>query len=107
MPTVSPDGELNPPEWNTQGREVNVYKEYGYVPFDVLDASSTGRQTRESSRTLEVRTCRLLRHICLCYMQYAFEDFAIRQVALLLNQSSYVSEYTNRSFVCVPFRNIV
>ncbi|KZV68558.1 glycoside hydrolase family 92 protein [Peniophora sp. CONT] len=81
------DGELNPPEWNIQGREVNVYKEYGYVPFDVLDASSTGRQTREGSRTLE----------------YAFEDFSIRQVALLLNESSYAAEYTNRS---LWYRNV-
>jgi hypothetical protein len=65
------DGELNPPEWNTVGRQVNVYKygvilalrlgsnlayfrQHGYVPFGVLDVSSTGRQTREGSRTLEV-----------------------------------------------------
>lgn len=68
------DGEVNPPEWNIQGRQVNVYKlvshspsvprsrfnilarEYGYVPFAVLDTGSTGRQTREGSRTLEVRS---------------------------------------------------
>lgn len=64
------DGDLNPPEWNIQGRQVNVYKcvlfcrasalclrifrQYKYVPFSVLDVSSTGRQTREGSRTLEV-----------------------------------------------------
>ena len=65
------DGEVNPPEWNIEGRQVNVYKsgcflfsflwrancpvrQYGYVPFAVLDVSSTGRQTREGSRTLEV-----------------------------------------------------
>jgi putative alpha-1,2-mannosidase len=47
------DGDLNPPEWNIMGRQVNVYKQYGYVPFAVLDTSSTGRQTREGSRTLE------------------------------------------------------
>ena len=70
------DGEVNPPEWNTEGRQVNVYeyvvnylyvpsswsdqsgrsRQYGYVPFAVLDVSSTGRQTREGSRTLEVGT---------------------------------------------------
>jgi len=29
-------------------------RQFGYVPFAVLDVSSTGRQTREGSRTLEV-----------------------------------------------------
>ena len=29
-------------------------RQHGYVPFAVLDVSSTGRQTREGSRTLEV-----------------------------------------------------
>lgn len=62
-------------------------RQYGFVPFSVLDPSSNGRQTREGSRTLE----------------YAFEDFAIRQVALLLNKTSDVTEYTNRSSW---FRNV-
>ena len=30
--------------------------QHGYVPFAVLDPSSTGRQTREGSRTIEVLT---------------------------------------------------
>ncbi|KIJ05814.1 glycoside hydrolase family 92 protein [Paxillus involutus ATCC 200175] len=81
------DGEVNPPEWNTMGRQVNVYKQYGYVPFAVLDTSSTGRQTREGSRTLE----------------YAFEDFAIRQVAQVLGKSDDVEKYTNRSY---SYRNV-
>jgi len=81
------DGELNPPEWNIEGRQVNVYKQYGYVPFAVLDVSSTGRQTREGSRTLE----------------YAFEDFGIRQVAQLLGKADDVVKYTNRSLF---YRNI-
>ncbi|KAI0044234.1 glycoside hydrolase family 92 protein [Auriscalpium vulgare] len=75
------DAEVNPPEWNIEGRQVNVYKEFGYVPFAVLDTSSTGRQTREGSRTLE----------------YVFEDFAIRQVAQLLNKTDDEAKYTNRS----------
>ncbi|KAJ7594497.1 glycoside hydrolase family 92 protein, partial [Mycena floridula] len=75
------DGEVNPPEWNTLGRQVNVYKQFGYVPFAVLDVSSTGRQTREGSRTLE----------------YAFEDFAIRQVAQLLGKTDDEATYANRS----------
>jgi putative alpha-1,2-mannosidase len=56
-------------------------RKYNYVPFSVLDTDSVGRQTREGSRTLE----------------YAFEDFAIRQVAQLLNKSDDLSAYTNRS----------
>ncbi|EPQ56942.1 hypothetical protein GLOTRDRAFT_127326 [Gloeophyllum trabeum ATCC 11539] len=75
------DAQVNPPEWNTLGRQVNVYKEYGYVPFAVLDTASTGRQTREGSRTLE----------------YAFEDFGLRQVAQLLNKTEDEAYYTNRS----------
>ncbi|KAF9449192.1 glycoside hydrolase family 92 protein, partial [Macrolepiota fuliginosa MF-IS2] len=81
------DGELNPPEWNTEGRQVNVYKQFGYVPFAVLDVSSTGRQTREGSRTLE----------------YAFEDFGIRQVAQLLGKEDDMTRYTNRSLF---YRNV-
>lgn len=36
---------------------VRSIRQYGYVPFGVLDPSSVGRQTREGSRTLEVRRC--------------------------------------------------
>ncbi|KIK69222.1 glycoside hydrolase family 92 protein [Collybiopsis luxurians FD-317 M1] len=75
------DGESNPFEWDIEGREVNLYKEFGYVPFDVIDATSSGRQTREGSRTLE----------------YVFEDFSIRQVSLLMNNSANEAEYFNRS----------
>ncbi|KAI0063500.1 glycoside hydrolase family 92 protein [Artomyces pyxidatus] len=81
------DAEVNPPEWNVQGRQVDVYKEFGFVPFAVLDTASTGRQTREGSRTLE----------------YAFEDFAIREVAQLLNKTEDVATYTNRSLF---YRNV-
>ncbi|KAF9264108.1 glycoside hydrolase family 92 protein [Marasmius fiardii PR-910] len=81
------DGDTNPPEWNTLGRQVNVYKQFGYVPFAVLDTSSTGRQTREGSRTLE----------------YAFEDFGIRQVALLLGKTDDETRYANRSLF---YRNV-
>ncbi|KAF8513341.1 glycoside hydrolase family 92 protein [Hysterangium stoloniferum] len=76
------DGEVNPPEWNIQGRQINVYKQYGYVPYAVLDTSSTGRQTREGSRTLE----------------YAFNDFGIRQVAQLLGKADEEAYYANRFY---------
>ncbi|KAI0916410.1 hypothetical protein AcW1_008859 [Taiwanofungus camphoratus] len=81
------DGEVTPPEWNIQGRQIDVYQQYGYVPFAVLDTTHTGRQTREGSRTLE----------------YAYEDFAIREVALLLNKTNDVTTYTNRSYF---YRNV-
>ncbi|KAI0266724.1 glycoside hydrolase family 92 protein [Gloeopeniophorella convolvens] len=81
------DAEVNPPEWNIQGRQSNVYNHYGYVPYDALDTSSTGRTTREGSRTLE----------------YAFEDFSIRQVALLLGKTEDEAKYANRS---LNYRNV-
>ncbi|KAJ6629531.1 glycoside hydrolase family 92 protein [Mycena sp. CBHHK59/15] len=81
------DAEVNPPEWNIQGRQSNVYNEFGYVPFAVLDISSTGRQTREGSRTLE----------------YAFEDFAIRQIAQLLGKTDDEAKFANRS---LNYRNV-
>lgn len=81
------DGELNPMEWDIMGREINLYTQYGYVPFDVIDPSSTGRQTREGSRTIE----------------YAFEDFSIRQVSLLLNNTANEETYLNRS---LWYRNV-
>lgn len=33
-----------------------ICREYGFIPANVLDTSSTGMQTREGSRTLEVTT---------------------------------------------------
>ncbi|KAJ7105408.1 glycoside hydrolase family 92 protein [Mycena crocata] len=81
------DGEVNPPEWNIQGRQVNVYKQFGYVPFAVLDVASTGRQTREGSRTLE----------------YAFEDFAIRQIAQILGKTEDEATFAERS---LNYRNV-
>lgn len=84
---IASDGQVNPPEWNTHGRQINVYKQFGYVPFGVLDTSSTGRQTREGSRTLE----------------YAFNDFGIRQVAQLLGKTDDEAYYANRS---LSYRNI-
>ncbi|KAF7297899.1 Glycoside hydrolase family 92 protein [Mycena chlorophos] len=81
------DGQVNPPEWDVEGRQSNLYNQYGYVPFDVIDPTSTGRQTREGSRTIE----------------YAFEDFAIRQIALLLNNTADEALFANRS---LNYRNV-
>ncbi|KAF8199830.1 glycoside hydrolase family 92 protein [Mycena galopus ATCC 62051] len=81
------DSNVNPPEWNIEGRQSNVYNQFGYVPFAVLDVSSTGRQTREGSRTVE----------------YAFEDFAIRQIAQVLGNTADVATYSNKS---LSYRNV-
>lgn len=77
-------------------------RHYGYVPFAVLDPTSTGRQTREGSRTLEVGSFTRYHGPHLpTYLQYAFEDFGIRQVAQLLQKHHDVDIYTNRSLVGV------
>ncbi|EJD52455.1 glycosyl hydrolase [Auricularia subglabra TFB-10046 SS5] len=81
------DGEDTPKEWNTGGRQIGVYKAHGFVPYAAFDPSSTGRQTREGSRTLE----------------YAMNDFAIRQVTQLLNKADELKTYTNRS---MWFKNV-
>ncbi|KAI0267212.1 glycoside hydrolase family 92 protein [Russula aff. rugulosa BPL654] len=83
------DAEVNPPgsSWNVQGRQSDIYNKYGYIPVGVGDTSSSVLGTREGSRTLE----------------YAFEDFAIRQVALLLNKTADEAKYANRS---LNYRNI-
>lgn len=81
------DAQVNPPEWNIEGRQVNVLKEYGFIPANVLDTSSTGMQTREGSRTLE----------------YSFNDFGVRQVAQLLGKTADEADYANRSLF---YRNV-
>ncbi|KAJ3981405.1 glycoside hydrolase family 92 protein [Lentinula detonsa] len=97
------DGDLNPMEWDIQGREVNLYTQYGYVPTDVIDPSSTGRQTREGSRTLEASCAEHPFNEISTALQYAFEDFSIRQVALLLNNTADEERYLNRS---LWYRNV-
>ena len=74
-------------------------RQYGYVPFGVLDVSSTGRQTREGSRTLEVNPLIISKILRLTPSQYAFEDFGICQVAQLLGKNDDEAKYANRSLV--------
>lgn len=51
------DAELQPPDWDVQGRQVNIWKQLGYIPSDVTEPSGTN--TKQVSRTLEVSTSRL------------------------------------------------
>ncbi|EGF99442.1 family 92 glycoside hydrolase [Melampsora larici-populina 98AG31] len=55
--------------------------QYKYIPYTVLDAFSTGRQTCEGSRNLE----------------YAFRNFGISQVAQLLNHLKDAHKHENQS----------
>lgn len=90
------DAYVTPAEWDQGGRQVGVYMEYGYIPFTVFDTYSTGRQTRELSRTSE----------------YSHNDFAVRNVGecrsstcgpaddlkLVLKLFSYLSSYLSQLF---------
>lgn len=65
------------------GRQNTAWKTFGYIPTDWVDPSgSTGLPTREASRALE----------------YAVNDFAVRQAAIALNKpASDIATYANRS----------
>ncbi|TBU57549.1 glycoside hydrolase family 92 protein [Dichomitus squalens] len=73
------DAEDQPPDWNLQGRQANVWKSTGYIPQDLIEPG--GANTKQVSRGLE----------------YAFGDFAISQVARLLNKSDDAQKYAARA----------
>ena len=73
------DAEHQPPDWNLQGRQVNIWKSLGYVPQDLIEPG--GANTKQVSRTLE----------------YAFNDFAVAQVAKLLNKTADAEKYAKRA----------
>ncbi|KAI0703902.1 glycoside hydrolase family 92 protein [Cerioporus squamosus] len=73
------DAEDQPPNWNLQGRQANIWKSLGYVPQDLIEPG--GANTKQVSRTLE----------------YAFNDFAVAQVAKLLNNSADAAKYAARA----------
>jgi putative alpha-1,2-mannosidase len=78
---LASDAFTNAKEFNNGGRQIGVYEKYSYIPFGVYDTESVGRQTREASRTLE----------------YANNDFAIRNVALLLGKKDDADKLTKRA----------
>ncbi|KAI5118656.1 hypothetical protein M0805_002576 [Coniferiporia weirii] len=73
------DAEDQPPNWDLQGRQANIWKILGYIPGDIFESSGTN--TKQVSRTLE----------------HAFGDFAIAQVAQILGKVDDVTKYQNRS----------
>lgn len=78
---VYKDAYVTPADWNNYGRQISVYAQYGYIPFGVFDTYSTGRQTREASRTLE----------------YAHNDFGARNVALVAGHQDVADALGKRS----------
>ncbi|KAF5320469.1 hypothetical protein D9611_010776 [Ephemerocybe angulata] len=73
------DAEEEPPNWNVQGRQVGVWKELGYIAQDMF--APGGANTKWVSRTVE----------------YAFNDFAIAQVAKTLGKDQDVTKYIKRA----------
>ncbi|OSC99282.1 glycoside hydrolase family 92 protein [Trametes coccinea BRFM310] len=73
------DAELQPPNWDLQGRQANIWKSQGYIPSDVWERSGTN--SKQVSRTLE----------------YAFDDFTISQVAKVLGRTDDAKKYAQRS----------
>ncbi|KAG1749718.1 glycoside hydrolase family 92 protein [Suillus paluster] len=73
------DAEDQPPNWNLQGRQATVWKQYSFIPSNIY--ASGGAATKQVSRTLE----------------YSFNDFSISQVAKILNKTDDVAKYQARA----------
>ncbi|KAF8603565.1 glycoside hydrolase family 92 protein [Ceratobasidium sp. AG-I] len=73
------DAEKQPENWNLQGRQTEVWKQYGYIPCDVWEPS--GANTKQASRSVE----------------YAFGYFCISQVAKALNKTDDYLKYAKRA----------
>ncbi|KAH7921950.1 glycoside hydrolase family 92 protein [Leucogyrophana mollusca] len=73
------DAEVQPDDWNLQGRQVDTWKKYNYIPSDIH--SRGGMNTRQVSRTLE----------------YAFNDFSIAQVSKILDKTDDFIKYSRRA----------
>ncbi|KNZ74745.1 hypothetical protein J132_06286 [Termitomyces sp. J132] len=73
------DAEIEPPNWNVQGRQANAWKQFNYIPQDMF--SPGGANTKQASRSLE----------------HAFNDFSISQVAKVLGKTEDAQTYTQRA----------
>lgn len=80
---VFKDSFVTPEQWLTHGREISSYEQYQYVAFGAFDTYTNGLPTREASRTLE----------------YAHNDFAARNVALLTGHADVAATLANRSLL--------
>ncbi|KAN0133100.1 Glycosyl hydrolase family 92 domain containing protein [Lactarius tabidus] len=75
------DAENLPPNFNLQGRQVDAWKQYHYLPIDSRSTAAGSANTRVVSRALE----------------YAFDDFTISQVAKMLGNRADAAKYTARA----------
>lgn len=76
------DAEVEPPDWTVEGRgNIASWHRLGYVPVDDKDTPGRGPKTRTVSRTVE----------------YAYDDFAIAQMARGLGRRDDEKKYLNRS----------
>lgn len=73
------DAEKQPPNWNVQGRQADIWKKLNYVPHDMFALG--GANSKQVSRTLE----------------YAFGDFVISQVAKVLGKTDDAKKYAQRA----------
>ncbi|KAF5340884.1 hypothetical protein D9758_012170 [Tetrapyrgos nigripes] len=73
------DAENESPNWDLQGRQADAWKTLNYIPHDTIDFRGTN--TRQVSRTLE----------------YAFDDFAISQVAKIRGNAQDAAKYAKRA----------
>lgn len=80
------DAEVTPQNWNVFGRPADTWKQYGFIPVDAFVSEANGVTQRSASRSLE----------------YAFNDFAVGQVASLLGEHKDAEIYYNRSMNAYP-----
>ncbi|KAG6836178.1 hypothetical protein H0H93_010583, partial [Arthromyces matolae] len=73
------DAEIQPANWNLQGRQVDAWKQFNYLPQDMF--SPGGANTKQCSRTLE----------------HSFNDFSISQVAKALGKTDDAKKYAERA----------
>ncbi|KAI9437962.1 glycoside hydrolase family 92 protein [Lactarius indigo] len=75
------DAEDPPPNFDLQGRQVDAWKKYHYLPVDARRTMGGSVHARVVSRALE----------------YAFDDFTISQVAKLLGNQTDAAKYAARA----------
>lgn len=78
---VMKDAYETPAAWDDKGRQITAYGKHGYIPFAFFDTVSSGRQTREASRTVE----------------YAHNDFGASVMANIANHPKEARALYNRS----------
>ncbi|KAJ5767132.1 Alpha-1-2-mannosidase [Penicillium nucicola] len=79
---VQKDAEEEPYDWSSEGRGgLRSWKNLHYIPVEDFDYEGFGTMTRSISRTLE----------------YAYNDFAIAQMARSLNKTADAEKYEKRS----------